>query len=349
MKKLILTALFAILVGHTMFAQDYIYKRNSFGQIEVFESSNGFPQGQKLATIKRNIYGYIEVENSKGSQNITTTENPYSRMPTITPITPYLAPVVSIMNTINTFIEVNKKVAASQNNQTLSRDGVAKYKATMEKMAQQYTQFTNFYNSVPNKPSKVKDGWHSVVIMSSSLAKDFNEINKAGGIQQIEKLIQLGYGYVVNNKLQKTIECSFTQTVEFVKPSILSGNAIENCKTYYKWKDSKGVPDEVYFIDYILDETEIASLPLLGTFKFNFSDKIEEGVAAVIYNKDPAIYGENGDHYVCMKLMPKLAGGWSEELSSFISYPGTYYYIALDKRGINGMATFHYQIIHFLL
>ena len=100
------TILFALLfLGTTTMAQNsIIYKRNpATGVLEVYESQNGFPVGQRIGEIKENpVSGYVEITNYQKDKIIVEKESPYSRKPnySVQEFTPYSLPYQSIINQI---------------------------------------------------------------------------------------------------------------------------------------------------------------------------------------------------------------------------------------------------------
>lgn len=102
--RLLFISLF-LLSFNALFAQSYVYKRNSItGELEVYKSQGGLPTGSPLYKIKKNVYGYLEVEDVEVSTNPFTKRPDYSN---INSFKSYQLPAKEIFETLN---QLNKKM-----------------------------------------------------------------------------------------------------------------------------------------------------------------------------------------------------------------------------------------------
>lgn len=314
-KFILIIILFLPVLG---FTQDVVYKRNAFGQVEIYSSNYGVPVGTPIGVVRRTAMGYIEVKDMSQQNAFRQSENAYSRRPQLITTKPYLAPVSQHINSLNTFIEANKIQSQAQSqNEVTQRE--THLKNLFEEMQTRYTDLLSFYNQIQNKPKSVSDGWHNVTCIMPNPLKD---------VFKGDKLVKIGYANVINNKVKQVIYRDFTQGIMFEKEEVIS-NAIDGCKAFTKEPGSNSNLDEIYFLDYLLDTTTHADLPKIGIITFGLDPRINRA-GVVIYRKDPRIYGDGYDNSLGQVYILRDVDGNIKPINYFCSYVGTYYYKAGD-------------------
>src|SRR5438067_278266 len=102
----LVTLLVICLLSINLNAQSsFVYKRNILtGELEVYQSQGGFPTGSPLYKIKKNVWGYLEVENLNASTNPFTNRPDYSAYSTYNG---YQLPAKEIFQTLEV---LNKRI-----------------------------------------------------------------------------------------------------------------------------------------------------------------------------------------------------------------------------------------------
>lgn len=317
-------------VGLHSYCQDIIYKRSHLGYIEVYKSKNGVVQGKPIARVSKNQLGYIEVKSLEKDEGLSNEVNPYSEKPKLIPVKPFMASTAQAFNTFNTYIDLIKDQRQVSQKSTYDDEGVKRLKGIYKSMENRFTDLMTLYSQIEGKPKFINSGWHNVTIVSKV------DLTSAG---LGDKITKIGYAFVENNKVQKLIAADFTGGVMFETDEITSSNSIEDCKAYYKIKNSTGSFSEIFFLDYMIDSTSRAVRPVIGTQKFLLADNIP-GVGIGIYKKDPAIYGEQGENYIGLVFLIRGKDGNQAGANYFSSYPSTYYYKAYDVNSKTWTGTF---------
>lgn len=231
----------------------YVYKRNAFGVLEVFQSQYGLPMGNPLYKIKKNVFGYLEVE------NLNTSQNPYTRRPDYSSYVTqgYNLPTKQILETLETlnkkqeydYVNSNAFQAQNKNNNYLEKinEEVQKVQDDRNNMA---TTLLNFYSSNISFPVSFKNGWYNVV-----------ELYKMEGIPQRNIPAGLNYMYgvckVADNRIVEYYQNSSNSSIKdgyvFQKIKLDLSSPVKNCKSTYKTVD--GLYNSIYFLDNLLDSS----------------------------------------------------------------------------------------------
>jgi hypothetical protein len=312
MNKLILLLIASFITNALFSQQGYIYKRNAFGTIDIYQSSYGTDQGAPIGTIKKNAFGYIEVE-TKEQKNFTQTVDPYSYRPQLVPLKPFLAPVSEIINTTNTYYQVlnqQKEIQEKRENANIKKG--AEYLNSMFKPFQSKAKsLKTFLNSYTNRPDTVRQGWHNVLIISKMSDAFKNTFPQA--YQDIDSIGVLGYALVEGNKIQHMLE-QILDTKQYI---VHSGNfvtgTINRCQTFLKEGDNI---IEVLFIDYAIDPQPLKTRPHFGGAVFNYPAQ-QSAVMIEIYDYD----NPENKNSVGVVISEKNDG-----MNYFASLPGKYRY-----------------------
>jgi hypothetical protein len=261
MKRVIFFTLFFSLAASILAQTSVVYKKNSAtGELEVYESRGGLPTGNPLFKVKKNVYGYIEVQNSGVNQDPFTKKPDYSNYNNFKP---YQLPAKEIFETLET---INKRYeydnlasdAATNSNSSLL-EKLNNYTLTREATAK---AFLKFYNSNVAFPKTLKDGWYEVVKIFES--KGFAQAGIIGGTD-----FKYGICHVLNNKVNEYYENSNILDLKgsfvFQKMAIDVSSPVGACKFSFRVKNSNEY-ETVYFLDSILDETKQITDPQFSFF-----------------------------------------------------------------------------------
>lgn len=245
MKKFLILILF--LNFQAIGQNSYVYKRNLLtGELEVFSSTGGFPTGSPLMKFKRNLYGYLEV------QELPVNSDPYTGMPDYSALkmrNPYQLPINEIIETIeslNLSISYqNKRMEGSSVNSNIT-DDLNNYRKYKDKIA---TSYLNLINNLENTPKILKNGWYRVA-----------RIFKEEGITQIGLMggnsYSLGIAKVIDNILVEYYENKhIADNVDgfvFQKIPLYAPIQISNLSVPFKNKITQA-HEKLYFINNIFD------------------------------------------------------------------------------------------------
>lgn len=274
MKKTLLFGLLFCFASLSIKAQDFIYKRNFLGEIEVYNSSFGLPQGQPISTLKVNIYGNLELSNNKNGEAFKETENVFNYRKKLVPVKPYLAPVADIVNSYNVYassaINLQKKAESE-----IPQEYLNGMNASAKKEQAKASNFKMFYRSFLDKPNIVNDGWHKVIILQKAPYSSETQRNKLSSIIEngIDTILSVGFAHVNDNKINQLFwggsDWSNTIFTGYIE-SRFAGGIINKGFSNLRF-DTEIV--ELYFIDYLLDPKPLPTYPHLGGVKFNFPQK----------------------------------------------------------------------------
>lgn len=260
--KAIITVTLCILTNFLLAQKSYVYKRNlATGDLEVFESSGGLPTGSAVYKIKKNVYGYLEVESIDASTNPFTKRPDYSAYSNFNS---YKLPAKEIFETLETlnkkneydYIASNPTVANNSNASKLIQDAQS-FMQNRNKIASSYL---SFYNSNVDFPKKLKDGWYDAITIKKV---ELNDVSKNAGFND-------GYDFslvickVESNKVTEYYENINVADVKtgfvFQKLKLDVVSPINNCKsTFRAFNDN--VYSSIYFLDNILDSAKQITNP----------------------------------------------------------------------------------------
>ncbi|MBN8701941.1 MAG: hypothetical protein J0M08_02690 [Bacteroidetes bacterium] len=174
-----------------------------------------------------------------------------------------------------------------------------------EQMKQRITQMKDYYASIGKYAETVRDGWHEVTIIGGG---EFIDTRKV---------------YVQNNRVTKMY------ADEWIENPIASAGPIVNCRTgvQLKGKDASQVLLDVYFINYLGDQSVLAEPPLTPG-KVVFS-AINKAYGEYYIQFQDALFGPFKNKFKYNYLV-----GCNEESAMNISCkPGRYKIKAVVKRG----------------
>jgi hypothetical protein len=280
-----ITVALGLLTNLLMAQKSYVYKRNvATGNLEVFESYNGLPTGSALYQIKKNLYGYLEIE------NIDASTNPFTKRPDYTAYSnfkSYQLPAKEIfetLETINKRNEIDYVAKQPQNNNSAFQNEMKRIAETLQNESAIANSFLKFYNSNVSFPKTLKDGWYEVV----------NVYDSKGLGNQLKASIDYSYNLAIckvkNNRIAEYYSnCNIFNLKEgyvFQKVKLDVTSAITNCKATYRQANSNEY-NTIYFLDNILDSTKRIQNPEFSfyaiytdpTFKFNVNSIINIQIA----------------------------------------------------------------------
>ena len=279
----VLFTILALTVFQVSFSQNsFVYKRNPFGVLEVFQSQGGLPTGAPLYKIRKNIWGYLEVE------SLNAAANPYTRRPDYSSyITQgYNLPTKQIFETLEAlnkrseynYITSNKFQAQYSRNSEIDKI-IKDYQAMAQQSNNVATNYLNFYNSNISFPKELRNGWYDVV-----------GITKQDGIP--EAGIKEGLSYntgickVVNNKIVEYYKDCQTSDVKdgnvFEKINFDLVSPIKDCKSTYR--NSFGFYYSLYFLDNILDSSKQTENPEFSFYSIYTSNNFKQQTLPLIIN-----------------------------------------------------------------
>lgn len=261
--KLLLTSLLAFLLNNGFSQSSVVYKKNLFGELEVYKSQSGLPIGPPIYKIKKNIYGYLEIE------NIDVTTNPFTKKPDYSKYNsfkPYQLPVKEIFQTLET---LNKRyeldyITSNSNSNTSSNN--SKYEEELRTYLKNRSNIANsflsFYNSNISFPKKLSDGWYDVIKIYK--LENPETSNYKYGICKVNfnKVVE----YYENINIFDIKSGSVFQKIklELVSP-------INSCKSTFKAADD-GKYYSLHFLDNILDSSKQISNPNYALFSIYTSN-----------------------------------------------------------------------------
>lgn len=265
----LLIILLLVILGRTSFSQgSIVYKRNVFGELEVYESQGGMPIGSPLYKIKKNVWGYLEVENLSASTNPFTKRPDYSG----NSFNSYQLPAKEIFQTLEVLNKKTEydqlvKTPASSNNpgtQKLLSDA----QTFMQNRSAIATNLLNFYNGNIVFPKRLKDGWYDV---TKIVKFDPGQGEEAMGFKPGNDFT-IGVCKVDNNRIVEYYEnvniFDLKDGFVFRKIDIDIVSPVNNCKSTYKEKNGKEYLN-VYFLDNILDSAKRIDDPQFALYTIN--------------------------------------------------------------------------------
>ena len=251
--RLFLTAL-SLLIFKIAFTQSsVVYKRNAFGELEVYQSQGGLPTGSALYKLKKNVWGYLEVENLKASTNPFTNRPDYSAYSTYNSYQLPTKEIFQTLDVLNKRTEYDKLIANPNTNNNSNTSELLKEAQTfMQNRSAIATSLLNFYNSNVEFPKNLKDGWYEVTKITKNTQ---NEASRELGFKD-------GYDYtlgvcrVANNRIAEYYEninlFEMKDGFVFQKINVDIMSLITNCKSSYRAKNENEY-STIYFLDNVVD------------------------------------------------------------------------------------------------
>lgn len=273
----VIAFLLCLITSSLMSQTSVVYKRNpATGQLEVYESRGGLPTGQPLYKIKKNVYGYLEIENSGASQDPFTKKPDYS---SYNNFKPYQLPAKEIFETLET---INKRYEydniTSDPNKNSSNEGKEYVKNFFQQRSKVATALFKFYNSNVSFPKTLANGWYEVVNIYD------NEASSALG-NEAGKDYKYGIAKVQDNKIVEYYENCNSSDLKtgfvFQKMKLDVISPIANCKSTFR-KTGSDDYSSVYFLDNILDYSKQIPNPEFGFYSIYTSFNIESSKMLVV-------------------------------------------------------------------
>lgn len=260
--KIIITFLLTVLFQFAFSQSSYVYKRNlATGELEVFESQGGLPTGSALYKIKKNVYGYLELE------SINASTNPFTRRPDYSAYSNYNSyklPAKEIFETLETLNKKNEYDYISSNPSLYTNNNASQLiqetQTFMQNRTKIATSYLNFYNSNVDFPKKLKDGWYDAITIKKV---EVNEASRKLGFTDGNEF-SLAICKIENNKVTEYYENINIADIKTgfvfqkVKLDVISG--VNNCKSTFR-ASNDNVYSSIYFLDNILDSTKQISNP----------------------------------------------------------------------------------------
>jgi len=267
--KLLITFLLTLIINLSFSQSSVVYKRNPFGELEVYQSQGGLPTGSPIYKIKKNVYGYLEVENVDASTNPFTKKPDYANYNNFKP---YQLPAKEIFTTLEV---LNKRTEYDQliTNPNTSINSTASQllkdaQTFMQNRSVIATNLLNFYNSNVEFPKKLKDGWYDVTKISKYTP---NETEQRMGFKEGNEFT-IGICKVVSNRISEYYEninlFDLKTGFVFQKINLDVASTVNNCKSTYRTKNENQY-NTIYFLDNILDSAKQIESPDFGYYTIN--------------------------------------------------------------------------------
>ncbi len=275
----LIVSVLILLQANTAAQTSLVYKRNpATGNLEVYQSQGGLPTGSPLYKIKKNVYGYLEIE------NVNAQTNPFTQRPDYTPYSnspAYQLPVREIFETVETLNKRNEydymmsKPNSSQQYQSQLND----LRVYFQNRSTTANAFLKFYNSNVSFPRTLKDGWYEVTNISdvTSLSETFRG--------NAEKDFEFGICKVQNNKVVEYYKnCNlFDLKTGFVfqRKQIDVAGSVTSCKATFREMNGNEY-QTIYFLDNILDSTKQIANPNFALYSIYTGERFEPKPGFVI-------------------------------------------------------------------
>jgi hypothetical protein len=256
-----------------------VYKRNpATSVLEVYQSSGGLPVGSPIYKIKKNVYGYLEVEDVQVSNDPFTLKPDYKAYNNFKPYQLPAKEIFETLETLNKRIEYDRFVSnPPKQNSNLVLD---RLNANIDSRTRTATAFLKFYSSFIKFPETLKDGWYNVTKIEESASLD--NLGIKGGTD-----FKYGICKVTKNKVVEYYEnihvLDSKESNVFVKVSLALSSNVTNCKATVKRNDFNNY-ETIYFLDNLVDAETQAENPGFSYYSiFTPPDLIKPG--HVIYIK----------------------------------------------------------------
>jgi len=265
--------LLIILAGNFSFGQSIVYKRNpATGVLEVYQSQGGLPTGSPLYKIKKNVFGYLEVENVNVSLNPFTQKPDYSSYNNFKPYQLPAKEIFETLETLNRRAEYDYITSKPQQNNTDFDKELKRIQEIFQKENDIATSYLKFYSSNVTFPQNLKDGWYEVVKIYEN--KELGKILQTS----IEYSYNLGLCKVINNRIAEYYEnCNvFNIKTGFVFKKVRTevSSAISSCKATYR-EEGTNEYYSIYFLDNILDNEKQTSNPNFSYYSIYTSPQVD--------------------------------------------------------------------------
>lgn len=289
--RIVLTIII-LLIAPPLFSQNsFVYKRNAFGVLEVYQSQYGLPTGNPLYQIKKNVFGYLEIE------NLNTSPNPYTRRPDYsTYVTQgYNLPTKQILETIETLNKkqeydyINSNAFQARNSQNSDIDRITKdFQSFFEDRNRMASSLLNFYNSNISFQSSFKNGWYDVV-----------EIYNQDGLARLNVKEGVDYKYgvckVVDNRIVEYYQNSSNWDIKdgyvFQKIKFDLASPIRNNKSSYR--TLAGRYNFIYFLDNLLDSSKQIPNPQFSYYSLYTTTNFKESTVLIQIARNEMITDED--------------------------------------------------------
>lgn len=251
MKTLLLIAL-TVAFSAASAQNSYVYKRNLLtGNLELYQSSGGFPVGSPIFQIKKNVWGYIEIE------GLEVNTNPFSRRPDYSNLNTFNSYTLPSKDIINSIQVINKKTEYDRayidgGSNYSSQKIINEMKRNMRSESDYARSLLDIYNSTISFPSSLSDGWYEVVDI---------HLSNRGVAFDVDAPYSYWFG-ICKVRDNKVVEYYRNMHFEYLKDSdvfeksnLESISSISNCKSVIKpLKDDRF--RTLYFIDNIFDSAK---------------------------------------------------------------------------------------------
>ena len=319
MKKIILTSTLLLLFLGNIRAQNYVYRTNYNGEVEVYQSDNsGTIKGNPIGVCKKNYNGdYIYTANTMTNIYPPKRDLPQSQNQNNREIVPSFYPDFSYLN----YSRTQNTSTSNSANETYSNI-LAEHTKSVE-AEQKYLE--GLFNRFINKPKKVMDGWHAL--------KYFNETQSS--THEITKFSNNGFAKVLDNKIVQILtERLYSKNIWEVS-DISYSSTISQCKALFKGNGEIGY-SESYFVQNIVDSTNI-NLPSMYNISFAKSTSINGFISIFITDK-PIDLSNIDSEAAADKLYASLSSNNlvdfdfldKKEIEQMKIKPGSYYVYAID-------------------
>lgn len=312
----------------------YIYKRNMYGNMEVYETFNGtdVPRGQPIASIERNLYGDFVLKTNEQNAK-TNLSDPYSRKPNYESYrsTPYQRPILTDLNILNVVVPPisNNVIRNKTSYDTRFSDAKNLFEEDALRYNEQVQSFKNLFKKIIDKPKKIRDGWHEVISFSDPTVLN-NVLRRLGKSTKADYELNSGYCFVQSNKVVNMVvkdKDGCEETRNLLNYEIKLSSQISNCLAVISTKDYfHDMPHEVYFVNSMIDSNEVISNPCPNGFTFT-TKNIFKNLMILISNNPISNSGLEGNASPCERIF--ILQATNNNLQIFLE-PGQYYFYAQE-------------------
>lgn len=263
-KVILQTFVFLLLIFNSQAQDQYIYKKNFRGEIEIYGAKNGIQELSPLGTIKRNFRGEMVVEYKNNNQSRTS---PYDKPINYDAYKIPLYDYTSEVNTLLSYLALQQNQLKVSTEETNASNNI--YTTWLKKEEAKAANFTknliSFYSKFEDKPSKLSDGWKNVIITSEALQATGNTLSVRYNI---------GYAKISDNKVVLYYEKDGTLPIfDGFDISRFVGGSLKSCKAIVK--DDYNIKT-LYFVDNMIDTAARSNKPKMASIRFNLKNPFQQ-------------------------------------------------------------------------
>lgn len=260
------------LINNIAMGQNVVFKTNNLtGQIEAFNSLSGQPTGTPLYKIKKNIWGYLEIEGTEQNMDPYSKKPDYEFLKQRQPYNLNLKEIIETLEILNYEREFQNIQSGNKSTfKQLKESDIQNYFASKTKIAE---QILSFYNKVKTFPKNLKDGWYNIVRIIET-----PEI-KTLGIPK-STIYHYGISLIKNNTIIEIFENIHALDIQsegiFRKIPLEYAGQVQDCQGFFKEKGTNEY-GTIYFMDNLINYDAQCEAPNFGFFTVYTSGFTDNG------------------------------------------------------------------------